>query len=455
MSAMPEVAVLGLGASGAASTRLLRRQGHAVYVSDAASGPSLESRAGELRGLGASVDVGRHDLDRIARCARVVTSPGVPPDAPPLRHARDAGVPVESEVELGLAALTGTRVIAVTGTNGKTTVTALVQHFLRALGRDSMAVGNIGTPVCEAALRDQPPAWLALEVSSFQLHDTPSLRPTVGILTNLSPDHLDRYPGVEAYYADKALLFQHDHPGACWVVNGDDDGVRRMVADLTGRVATFSSDGRLGDAFLDRAHGALIVRDAILVRARELHLLGRHNVANVLAAALAVMLADPSHETDAARAALREAALSFRPPAHRLESLGTFDDVEWINDSKATNVASTRVALEAMTRPTVLLLGGRHKGEPYTSLLPLIEAHCAHVLAYGEAVDEIMADLGGRGLPVERVLGDFAAVMRRARGVAEPGMAILLAPACSSYDMFNNYQERGAAFARAARGEQP
>ncbi len=450
---MGAVAVIGLGASGMAAARLLRRQGAEVYVSDAGSSPALDARAATLRALGVTVDLGTHDPARIAQASRVVASPGVPPDASPLQVARDAGVPVISEVELGLAALPDARVIAITGTNGKTTVTALVEHLLRAVGVDAVAVGNIGTAVCEVALREHPPAWLALEISSFQLHDTPGLAPAVGVLTNLSPDHLDRYPSVAAYYADKARLFQHATPRSRWVVNGDDAAVGRMIADVPGRVATFSTAGRLGEAFLDRAHGQLVVLDAPLLARHDLPLLGMHNVANALAAALAVMQADPAYASDAARARITAGLRSFRPPAHRLEVVGEFADVQWINDSKATNVASTRVALESMTRPAILLLGGRHKGEPYSSLLPLIAQHCLRVLAYGEAADEIMADLGGRGAPVERVLGGFDAVTARARALAEPGTAILLSPACSSYDMFANYQERGAAFARAARGE--
>jgi UDP-N-acetylmuramoylalanine--D-glutamate ligase len=450
-----EVAVIGLGASGVASARVLRRQGLPVYVSDAGSSEALASRAASLRALGASVDVGHHDLGRIARAERVIASPGVPPDAAPLVCAREAGVPIRSEVELGLAMLPKSRVIAITGTNGKTTVTALVAHLLQAVGVDAVAVGNIGTPVCEVALRDRPPAFLALEISSFQLHDTPSLHPAVGVLTNLSPDHLDRYSSVEAYYADKARLFQHDDTRSRWVVNGDDPAVGRMVVNLHGVVATFRTSGQLGDAFLDVEHDMLVVRDEHLLPRRELPLLGKHNVANVLAATLAVMLGDPAHESLDARHRLAQALRTFTPPAHRLEPVGEFGRVLWINDSKATNVASTRVALESMTRPTLLLLGGRHKGEPYTSLLPLIEAHCVRVLAYGEAAGEIVADLGGGRVPVEQVRGGFDLVMRLARARSQPGQVILLSPACSSYDMFANYQERGAVFARTARESAP
>jgi UDP-N-acetylmuramoylalanine--D-glutamate ligase len=445
-----EVAVIGLGKSGAAACALLRRLGARVYVSDAADTAGTRERATAARALGAAADAGTHDLERIARAAVVVASPGVPPDAAPLHTARGAGVDVVSEVELGLSALPGVHYVAVTGTNGKTTVTALIAHLLNALGLDAEAAGNIGTPVCELALRDRPPAWIALEISSFQLHDTPSIAPAAGVLTNLSPDHLDRYASVEAYYADKALLFRNATPRSQWVVNADDMRSLTLVRDVPGTTYRFSAAGRLGDAFLDRQHDRLIVADAPLLARRDLHLLGAHNVGNALAASLAVMVAAPAHESINARARLADGLRSFRALPHRLEPVGEHGHVLWINDSKATNVSSTRVALQSMTRPTILLLGGRHKGEPYTGLLPEIAAHCRHVIAYGEAADEIMTDLAGRA-PAERVTGGFADVIARARALAESGDVILLSPACSSYDMFSNYEERGRAFAAAAR----
>ena len=444
-----EVAVIGLGKSGVAACTLLRRMGAAVYASDLADTAEARERAAAVRALGAAADTGGHDVERVARAAVLVASPGVPPDAAPFQRARDAGVPIVSEVELGLTAMPDVQYVAVTGTNGKTTVTALVAHLLEALGMDAEGAGNIGTPVCELALRDRPPAWLALEISSFQLHDTPSIAPAVGVLTNLAPDHLDRYASVEAYYADKALLFRNATARSQWVVNADDLHALTMVRDVPGTTYRFSAAGRLGDAFLDRQHDRLIVADAPLLARRDLHLLGSHNVGNALAATLAVMVAAPANESLNARSRLANGLRSFRPLPHRLEPVGERGRVLWINDSKATNVASARVALDSMTRPTVLLLGGRHKGEPYTSLLPGIVAHCRHVIAYGEAADEIMTDLGGRA-PVERVVGGFEAVLARARALAEPGDAILLSPACSSFDMFRNYEERGRVFAAAA-----
>src|SRR5262245_22605857 len=204
---MGEVAVIGLGRSGVAATRLLRSRGVAVYASDAGSGDPVRRAAEELAAIGATVDTGKHDLGRIARATEMILSPGVPPDAPPVRAARDAGVPIRAEIDLGLEALADTPYIGVTGTNGKSTVTALVGHLLRAAGKNALAVGNIGTPLTSVALLSPRPDWLAIEFSSFQLHDAPTVNPRAGILTNLSADHLDRYASIEEYYDDKRRLF--------------------------------------------------------------------------------------------------------------------------------------------------------------------------------------------------------------------------------------------------------
>jgi UDP-N-acetylmuramoylalanine--D-glutamate ligase len=447
-----EIAVIGLGASGRAAATLLARDGRAVYASDGAADATVVAAAAALAALGVAVDVGRHDLPRIARADLVVVSPGVPPSAPPLQAALRAGVPVVSEVEVALGHLPGMRYIAVTGTNGKTTTTALTGHLLRGIGRDAVDAGNIGLPLSEVALRDRPPEWVALELSSFQLHDTPSVDPTVGVVTNLSPDHLDRYPSVDAYYADKARLFANARPASAFVLNADDARVMEMAAGAPGRLATFSAAGVAADARFARDAGRLELFGGPLLERSALPLLGDHNVANALAAALAVSVADPAHRTAAARAQLAGALGSFRGLPHRLEIIGEFDGVQWIDDSKATNVSSTKVALESMTRPTVVLLGGRHKGEPYTSLAEPLRRVGKLVLAYGEAAPHIARDLAGL-VPLEQLGSDFEAVVVRARARTDRGDVVLLAPACSSYDMFRNYEERGAIFARLAAGK--
>ena len=462
-----EISVVGLGKSGRAAAEALTLAGYKVYASDAAANPATEKAAVELRAMGVAVDVGSHDLDRIARGAMLVVSPGVPPTAPPLVRAREAGVRQLSEITLGRGFLGRTKVIAITGTNGKTTTTALTGHLLRALGVDAVDAGNIGTPLSAVALREPQPEWLALELSSFQLHDTEMLFPTVGVVTNLSPDHLDRYAKVEDYYYDKALIFRDQTRESRWVLNADQKEVLELARMLPepkprakappfppksewplGEVRRFSLEHR-DDAWYDRDAGQLVVLGEPLIRRDELHLFGDHNVANALAASLAVMIADPAHRTPEARKRIAEGLRSFRALKHRLEVAGEYGGVLWINDSKATNVSSTLVAVEGMTRPTILLLGGRHKGEPYTSLAPAIRRSCRMVLAYGESAPIVEQDLK-QLVPLERLGSDFEEVIARARQLAQPGDAVLLSPACSSYDMFNNYEERGAEFKRLA-----
>jgi UDP-N-acetylmuramoylalanine--D-glutamate ligase len=451
-----EVAVLGLGKSGAAVAALLRRDGIAVYASDGGTSPALEATAADLTALGAEVALGGHDLARVAASAIVVASPGVPPTAPPIATAVAAGVPVIGEMEVALAAMPALRYIAITGTNGKTTTTALAGHILRALGRQAVDAGNIGTPLAEIALRTAPPGWAALECSSFQLHDTPGIAPTVGVVTNLSPDHLDRYTSIDDYYADKARIFANANAGSRWVLNGDDAQVMALydrlgrAESLPGQVSSFRV-GQPADAWFDPASGMLHLLGAPLMHRRELSLVGDHNVANALTAALAVSLADAAHTTPVSRRVISDALRSFHALPHRLEPVTSTDGRLWLNDSKATNVSSTLVAVQGMTRPFVLLLGGRHKGEPYTALAEPFRARGKTVIAYGEAAPEIVRDLGSL-VPVEMVTGSFSDVIAVARQRTGPGDAVLLSPACSSYDMFRNYEERGAAFRRLAAG---
>lgn len=453
-----EIAVIGLGKSGRSVTMLLRREGMRVYASDAGKGAALDETAASLRALGAEVDVGSHDVDRITRATLVVASPGVPPMAKPLAAARERGVRIVGEIEIALRFLPRTRSIAVTGTNGKTTTTAMIGHVLRALGHDAVDAGNIGTPLAEIALRDTHPSWMALELSSFQLHDTPSISPDVGVVTNLGPDHLDRYAGADDYYADKALLLANARPASKWVLNGDDAEVlalhdrlpgARKGGTVPGERWTFSLADERAAAWFDRRSETLMVLGASLLRRSELALFGDHNIANTLAAALAVMVADGAHRTPDARAAIATAIGGFRALKHRLEIAGEVGGVLWINDSKATNVGSTLVAVQGMTRPTILLLGGRHKGEPYAALAEPLRRVGKKILAYGESASIVEADLGGL-VPLERLGSSFAEVIERARVLATAGDVVLLSPACSSYDMFNNYEERGAEFKRLA-----
>jgi UDP-N-acetylmuramoylalanine--D-glutamate ligase len=285
-------------------------------------------------------------------------------------------------------------------------------------------------------------------MSSFQLHDTPSLDPVVGVLTNLSPDHLDRYPTEDAYYADKALLFSNAGRESKWVLNRDDARVQEMAKPVKGKHFTFSLREK-ADAWYDEEAGTLMLGDATLMPRSKLNLLGNHNVANALAAALAVTVADERFRDAESREAIASALNGFEALHHRLEIVGEVNGVQWINDSKATNVSSALVAIAGMRKPTILLLGGRHKGEPYTALAEPIRKNVKKIIAYGEAAGAIEKDLKDV-VPLERLGSDFDEVMQRARASAAPGDAVLMSPACSSYDMFRNYEERGERFRKIA-----
>ena len=438
-----EVAVLGLGRSGRAAATFLARSDIRVYASDRAADVRVEAVAAELRALGVAVDVGRHDLERIAHAVAVIVSPGIPPEAEAVRAARASDVEVMAELDLGVLALGDVPIIAVTGTNGKTTTTACIAHVLRHAGVRAVAAGNIGRPLVEVAAGSPQPEWVVVEASSFQLHDSPHLAPDVGVVTNLAADHLDRYPDVAAYHADKRRLFRNATPASQWVLNGDDPAVEALGGDAAGRRLRFRL-GHEADAWLDPIRDALVMGREVVVPRAELQLLGDHNVANVLAALLAAEAAGVP------RAVLREGVRTFAPLPNRLEPVGERAGVVWINDSKATNVASARMALRSMDRPFVAILGGRDKGDDFAALGPDLR-ECRAAVAYGEAAAVIQAAVRDHvAVTTHEAFDDAVAA---AANAAQAGDALLLAPGCASFDQFTDYEERGERFRTLARGE--
>lgn len=446
------VGVLGLGRSGRAAARLLADAGARVYASDVADTEELRTQARLLSDLGVDVELGRHDPRKLAACDLLIVSPGIPPSAPAFQDPRIARVPSISELELAFQFLRAP-VIAVTGTNGKTTTTAWIGAMLDRAGFQVGVGGNIGRALSELVSDGGEYDWIVAEVSSFQLAHIERFRPAIGALLNLRPDHLDRYGDLDRYYADKGRLFENADAESRWVLNAEDEEVLGLARGRPGVVHYF----RVASPLRDDEEGAYVARDGTLrVRRRgeetelihrsELRLLGTHNVANALAAALAAVLADGSLSS------IREALREFEPLPHRLQPVVERDGVLWINDSKATNVASTRVAIRSMDRPTVLLLGGRGKGESFAQLRPDLVGNVRVVVVYGEAADRIEKDLRD-GVPLERVQGSFADVLNRAKELARPGDAVLLAPACASFDMFRDYEERGRQFAEIVTGE--
>ncbi len=446
---LKSIGVLGLARSGRAAAELALAKGIGVYAADAADTAELRQGVHQLMQRGAVVELGRIDIDKLLHVDAVVVSPGIPPQAPPFDDPRMARVKRISEIEFAARFLTA-RIIAITGTNGKSTTTAWAGHLLEVGGISSTVAGNIGNALSNVALLDKQPDWVVVEVSSFQLAHIDRFSPAIGAVTNLAPDHLDRYATVEEYYADKRNIFRHAGIDKIWVLNGDDPAVLDLANETPGRRLLFKTSGPL----MEGEHGAYVSADGDmmlkvdllqmkLVHTSELQLFGTHNHANALAAVLIAI------GTGVPIPALREGLRSFKGLPHRLQVVHKADGVTWINDSKATNVASAAVALQSMTQPTILLLGGQHKGESYRGLLPYMQ-HVKAVLAYGTAAPLIVQDLDGHA-PVEQVHGSFEDVMQHAAALAQDGDAVLLAPACASYDMFRNYEERGDAFTRLAR----
>lgn len=434
-----EIAVLGLGKSGMAAARWLSAHDLRVYASDVEDTPALRERAEDLRSDSVSIDLGGHDLERIKSAVAVIVSPGVAPHVPPLEAARSHRVAVIAELDLAVQVMADSKFVAVTGTNGKTTTTALLGHLLRDAGWNAETAGNIGRPLTELADMDPAPDWVVVEVSSFQLHDAPHLSPAVGVFTNLSPDHLDRYRGVDEYYADKKRFFSNAHEKSVWVLNGDDPAVLKLAGDCPGRRLTWSLR-ETADAWYQREEEILRLGEKELMPRSDLRLLGEHNVENALAAALA------ASALGVERNSIARGIASFVPLPHRLEPVREHQGVLWINDSKATNVASARVGIRAMDRPFVWIAGGKPKGESYGTLGSELGEHCKSVIAFGEAGDLIKRDLqGSTGV---RIVGDLAEAVKGAASMTSPGDAVLLSPACSSFDQFDDYLDRGETFRR-------
>ncbi len=444
------VSVVGLGASGEAAARLALKKGMTVYVSDTNPKDATTARGGLLRDLGADVGLGELDVEKIAAADTIVVSPGIDPRTPVLEALRARGVRWISEPEFAVRFFRSP-LIAVTGTNGKTTTAAWTAHLLREAGLNVALGGNIGSdfgpPASEIAFLDPVPDWIVLELSSFQLADIEGLAPDVGVLTNLGSDHLDRYPSVDAYHADKARLFENATADSRWVVNVDDPKATAMAADVVGTRYGFSVKRRvvrgafLADGFLTVDFGG---GPHQMANAEELQLLGRHNAANALAAILT------ASATGTPLDVLRPGLRSFKALPHRMEPVGRCEQVLWVNDSKATNVAATKSALESLDGSVVLLLGGKDKGESFRPMIPAVLGKVRIVVAYGEVGRRIEGELES-DVDVRRVDAGFDEVVREASKMTRRGEVLLLSPACSSFDMFENYVARGDRFRELAQ----
>lgn len=439
------ILVMGMGRSGIACARFLKDRGGAVTVTDSADESTLASAAAELRGLGIAVELGRHSGGLFTTAGLIVLSPGVPHTLAPLEEARRRGIPVIGEMELACRFI-GEPIVAVTGTNGKTTTTTLIGRMIEASGLSAFVGGNIGTPLIEYVAAGLRRDRVVAEVSSFQLDTIERFRPRVGVLLNITPDHLDRYDDMAAYARSKERLFENQSAGDIAVLNGGDPAILAMAPRIAARKWFFNPPSPADDGiFLEGGTLMLRIRDraALAVDISATRLAGRHNLENIAAAVLATLAAGGSVE------GIASALADFRGLPHRLEYVATVGGVRYFDDSKGTNTDAVVRALEAFDSPVVLIMGGRDKGGGYGDLREAVKQRVKSLVLIGEARDAIARELGDCcGGRVEKV-ASMAAAVQCAHASAEPGDVVLLSPACASFDMFKSYAHRGEVFCRA------
>lgn len=436
------VLVVGLGKSGIAAAMFLRQQGARVTVSDARSAVALAKEIPELLEAGIMVESGGHGLLTFRRQDLIVISPGVPLDTPEVKQVIGYGMPVIGELELASRFLKG-RIVAITGSNGKTTTTTLVGKILEEGGVQTLVGGNIGTPVIDLIPKSTEESVNVLEVSSFQLETIEQFRPWIAVVLNITPDHLDRHRSFENYAAMKTRITEMQETSDFLVLNAEDKPTQMVAAKTKAQIFWFSLRRPIKQgAFVHGESIVFVAREGAkaepIMPVAEISLKGAHNVENVLAAVCAARLSGVPAEK------IRSAVESFKAVEHRLEFVRCLQGVDYFNDSKATNVDATMKAVAAFPGGIHLILGGKDKDSDYTLLGPLLRERVKAVYTIGSAAEKIERELHG---VVKMVgAGTIDVAVREARMAAVPGDVVLLAPACSSFDQFENYEHRGRTF---------
>jgi UDP-N-acetylmuramoylalanine--D-glutamate ligase len=433
------VLVVGLARTGIVTALFSAGYGAKVTATDERPESELAETAQKLRAAGVKLELGGFNPRSFLDQDLIVVSPGVPARIEPLENARAQGIAVWSEIELAWRFLRG-KLIAITGSNGKTTTTSLVAHILKTSNVPTLMGGNIGTPLLALVETSVDTMVTVAEISSFQLETVEGFRPEIGVLLNLTPDHLDRHLTFEDYAQAKMRMFENQLERDIALLNADDPEVtKRMPAKP--KIFWFSRQKRVAtgaflrdDQIIFRNEGS----EVELARLADIQLRGQHNVENVLAACAAAYLAG------AIPSAIAAGVKSFRGVEHRLEFVAEISGVQYYNDSKATNVDAAVKALEAFPGPLLVILGGRDKGSPYTPLRELLRERARLALLIGESAEKIATDLGD-AVRFENA-GTLPQALRIAAAHAQPGDTVLLAPACSSFDQFENYEHRGREF---------
>lgn len=435
-----KVTVLGLGRSGLATARYLRAAGAQVLISESAQVKGREAELADLAKIGVQVETGGHSDAAVKDTDLIVTSPGIPPTAEVIVKAQAAGKEVICDIELAWRELS-IPMIAITGTNGKSTTCALVAHLLRTAGYKAVACGNIGVPILSCL--EEFPDYLVVEVSSFQLHYCPSFRPQVAVWLNLTPDHLEWHGGLAAYRQAKEKLFANLAEDSFAVLNDVDPAVRECPtkAEIFPFSAEQDLDSSIQAAFVDE--GLLMYRvdgfTNVLCSPDQLQIIGKHNIENALAAVSAcACLRVPADK-------ILEGLKSFPPLEHRLEYVATIHGVRFFNDSKGTNPASTVKALEAFgDEKIVLIAGGRDKGTDLTELVDAIKKHANAVIVLGEAADRFQENFQKAGIASVHKVASMEEAVEYGLNLGKG--PVVLSPACASFDMFKDYEERGRVF---------
>lgn len=456
-----KILVVGLGTTGVAMANFLVKRGAVVTATDSTPEAGLRPEALALREKGVRLELGGNRPQSFETADLVVISPGVPHGAGPLDRSRELGIPVLGEVELA-ARFIKEPIVAITGTNGKTTTTTLVGEMLRRSGMDVFVGGNIGTPLISYVDSGEKAGVVVAEISSFQLDTIDRFRPKVAVLLNIAEDHLDRYPDFDAYVRSKGRIFENQGSADFAVLNGADSRVTEMARDIVCRKLFFYR----ADAVTQQAgaEGAAITDDAIVFHTRlwqsephshaaqtkdgaeatvpcsAIKLFGRHNIENAAAAALAALAAGGR------LSAVRDTLQQFGGLPHRLEFVAAIAGVRYYDDSKATNIDAVRRAIECFSAPIVLLLGGRNKRGDFRLLKESLRRRVKQVILFGEAGDEIAAALDGAATACRA--GSMAEVVATAGRIASAGDVVLLSPGCASFDMYENYARRGEDFRR-------
>jgi UDP-N-acetylmuramoylalanine--D-glutamate ligase len=443
------VLVVGLGRSGVASAFFLQEHGAKVIVSDSKSEAQLQKEVPALLDRGISIEAGRHGERTFRDQDLIVVSPGVPSDQPQLQHARTLGIPVIGEVELAFRFLQG-RVLAITGSNGKTTTTTLVGEILAKSGKKTLVGGNIGTPVISLAGQSTPDTMVVLEVSSFQLESIEQFCPWVAAILNITPDHLDRHHTFQAYVDAKARVFENQQAGDFGVLNADDPACVALKDKVKGSLLWFSRKQSVENGAFLKGNQIIFRRNGqeqpVLERS-DIPLKGEHNLENVLAAVAMTMVAGCTPQQ------VRQAVKEFHAVEHRLELVATINGIAFYNDSKATNVDATMKALESFPGNIHIILGGKDKGSDYTVLNSLLRERAKRVYLIGAASDKIASQIQNAADVVRS--GTLERAVRQSFEAAKSDDVVLLAPACASFDQFENYEHRGRVFKELVRALAP